>query len=117
MSSFLADCKHVRISTKTGESLDVLKSELTKSLEKAYAIPSDDLVLTSTRHTDALSRTLASLTSALSNLKSQVSNSQFPAELLAAHLRDALESLGEILGRTDNEAMLDQLFAKFCIGK
>jgi tRNA modification GTPase len=40
-----------------------------------------------------------------------------PAELLASDLRQALDALGEILGRVDNETMLDRLFATFCIGK
>ena len=40
-----------------------------------------------------------------------------PAELLASDLRGALEALGEISGKVDNERVLDQLFASFCIGK
>jgi tRNA modification GTPase len=43
--------------------------------------------------------------------------SRAPAELIAADLRDALESLGEIVGNLDNNTMLDLLFASFCIGK
>jgi tRNA modification GTPase len=38
-------------------------------------------------------------------------------ELLASDLRGALDALGEISGKVDNERMLDQLFASFCIGK
>jgi len=32
-------------------------------------------------------------------------------------LRGALEAIGTILGKIDNEAMLDVLFSTFCIGK
>ncbi|MFM9080928.1 MAG: tRNA uridine-5-carboxymethylaminomethyl(34) synthesis GTPase MnmE, partial [Opitutaceae bacterium] len=39
------------------------------------------------------------------------------AELLASDLRAALDAIGEITGRIDNERMLDRLFATFCIGK
>lgn len=35
----------------------------------------------------------------------------------AAALRGALDRLGEITGRIDNERMLDRRFATFCIGK
>jgi tRNA modification GTPase len=38
-------------------------------------------------------------------------------ELVSSDLRSALDALGEILGKIDNERMLDQLFATFCIGK
>ena len=40
-----------------------------------------------------------------------------PAELLASDLRLALAGLESIMGRIDNERMLDRLFATFCIGK
>ena len=39
------------------------------------------------------------------------------AALAAARCREALDALGEIVGRIDNERMLDKLFASFCIGK
>jgi len=32
-------------------------------------------------------------------------------------MRGALDAIGAILGRIDNEAMLDVLFSSFCIGK
>ena len=38
-------------------------------------------------------------------------------ELSAHHLHAALGNLGEILGKFDNEQVLDKLFAEFCIGK
>jgi len=60
----------------------------------------------------ALARTRDSLQGALLKLQNRA-----PAELMASDLKQALESLGEIIGRVDNEAMLDRLFATFCIGK
>ena len=39
------------------------------------------------------------------------------AELRAEHLRLALGSLDEITGETGTEAVLDAVFARFCIGK
>jgi tRNA modification GTPase len=115
--SFLPDCKHVRLSTKTGDGLDALRTMLVSALEKSCAIPHDDLILTTARHTETLQQTQASLHAAQEKLKTHAPAELLAAELLAAHLRDALNALGEILGRVDNEAMLDQLFAKFCIGK
>jgi tRNA modification GTPase len=120
LGSFLADCKHIRISTKTGAGLDALRNQLTLSLESAYAIPNDDLILISSRHVDALNRTHAALLAASQKLARQA-----PVELLASDLNQALETLGEIIGldspdtaaNYDHNAMLDRLFATFCIGK
>ena len=40
-----------------------------------------------------------------------------PAELAASEIRNALENLGEIVGKVDCEEILDKIFSKFCIGK
>ncbi len=40
-----------------------------------------------------------------------------PLELVAIELRDAMRWLGEVLGREVDDAVLDSLFAQFCIGK
>ena len=38
-------------------------------------------------------------------------------EFIAFDLREALESLGEIVGITTTEDVLDRIFSTFCIGK
>jgi tRNA modification GTPase len=37
--------------------------------------------------------------------------------LIAAELRRALDFVGELTGRTDNEDILGRVFQRFCIGK
>ena len=39
------------------------------------------------------------------------------SELVAVELRSAIEGFSQVVGKIDNEAMLDKLFQKFCIGK
>jgi tRNA modification GTPase len=38
-------------------------------------------------------------------------------ELTSLEVREALDSLGEITGRTTSEEVLDRIFANFCVGK
>ena len=38
-------------------------------------------------------------------------------ELVAMDLRIAVEAIGEIVGRTSTEDLLDKIFSQFCIGK
>ncbi len=40
-----------------------------------------------------------------------------PAELVAIDLKEALDALGEIIGATTTDQILDQIFSRFCIGK
>ena len=50
-------------------------------------------------------------------LAAQKMREQDLSELIAADLRDAVESIGKVVGKVDNERMLDSLFKQFCIGK
>ena len=38
-------------------------------------------------------------------------------ELSLLEITSGIDALGEIVGKTDNEDMLDRLFNSFCIGK
>jgi tRNA modification GTPase len=40
-----------------------------------------------------------------------------PPELAAIELRTALDTLGRIVGTTDTEDILGEIFSRFCIGK
>jgi tRNA modification GTPase len=110
--TFLPESKHIRLSLKTGAGLEQVHLGLLEALERNFAVSREDLVVTSVRQVEALQRTRAALLGAVEKLDTDA-----PAELLASDLRQALDALGEILGRVDNETMLDRLFATFCIGK
>lgn len=64
------------------------------------------------RHEQSLSKAVTCLDQARAELEST-----FRAELVAVDLRAAIEAMGEIVGKIDHEAVLDRLFATFCIGK
>jgi tRNA modification GTPase len=38
-------------------------------------------------------------------------------ELVSVELRDALDSLGEVIGASCTDDILDRVFSRFCIGK
>ena len=64
------------------------------------------------RHIDALERVEKALRGAADALGSGHSE-----EIPALHLREALNSLGEITGETANEEILESIFSNFCVGK
>ena len=64
------------------------------------------------RHATALERALAA-----SQLVRQGLAVGLPPDLLAIDLQIALDHLGDIVGETTNEDVLDKIFAEFCIGK
>jgi tRNA modification GTPase len=102
----------VHVSALTGKGLDRLIAAIERRAEAFRRDQGEELIAINARHASALTRARQSLADARQNL-----NVHGPTELLASDLRAALDALGEIGGKIDNERMLDHLFATFCIGK
>jgi tRNA modification GTPase len=102
----------VRLSALTGKGIDALHVEIARLADRFQVRVGSDLIAINARHAHALERATSGLSDALGKL-----DACSPIELLASDLRVALDALGEISGKVDNERMLDQLFATFCIGK
>jgi tRNA modification GTPase len=100
------------VSALTGAGIDELREALARRADGFQAAVGADSVAINARHAHALSQAKECLGAALLKLESAPES-----ELLASDLRGALDALGEISGRVDNEQVLDRLFASFCIGK
>lgn len=103
----------VRVSTSalTGVGLEDLRQAIVAKADAFQRDPSDVIAINA-RHSAALASAQALLEAASAKIQHHE-----PIELAASDLRGALEAFGEIGGRVDNERMLDELFATFCIGK
>ena len=102
----------VKLSALTGEGIDALHTEIARQADRFQVRVGNDLIAINARHAHALERAKSGLSDALGKL-----GEGGQVELLASDLRGALDALGEISGKVDNERMLDHLFATFCIGK
>ena len=103
----------VKISALTGAGCDELVSAIVRRAESFRTMEfSEDFVAINARHANALHQAIECLQAAMS--KTPIES---PIELLASDLRGVLNAFGEILGKIDNERILDHIFAKFCIGK
>ncbi len=91
------------------EELKTLMKE--KALENKH-YDASSLIVTSSRHRDALSKTKEHVNAALQSLTNGVTG-----DFLAIDLRSALHELGTITGEITNEDVLDSIFSRFCIGK
>ena len=102
----------VAISALQGTGLELLQDALIRLAEGMQMVVGEEAVTVSARHARALIAASTHLGEAERLLAEKA-----PSELLASELRGALDAYGEISGRIDNERMLDELFATFCIGK
>jgi len=103
----------VRVSARTGEGLEELKSLIAAPfLRGKSGDVADTIMLSDRRHREALVRARDSLEKFLAGLQELVS-----AEFLALELREGLDALGEITGETAPGQILERIFSRFCIGK
>ncbi|MBP5177344.1 MAG: tRNA uridine-5-carboxymethylaminomethyl(34) synthesis GTPase MnmE [Clostridia bacterium] len=109
--SFEPDYAHdLVISTVTGENLDALEERLIK-ITCVDKLNFDGDFLTEKRHYDALNKAIAAIDAALAAVK------KYPLDVVASDVKDVFVSLGKISGETCDEAVIDEIFSKFCVGK
>ncbi len=102
----------VRVSCLTGEGIEALKDAIKECVWSGEIKAEMLQVMINSRHQEALNRArLASLRT----LEALVSDQTL--ELVALDLRIAVNAVGEVVGKTTTEDLLDQIFSRFCIGK
>ena len=96
----------------TGQGIEALKDAI-KELAWSGEIKTGMFeVMINSRHQDALNRARAATLRATDALASDRT-----LELAAIDLRIAVNAVGEIVGKTTTEDLLDMIFSQFCIGK
>ncbi len=100
------------VSARYQQGIDRLRQMIVETVLQAPHDSAAEVLITSARHKDALERTAAALHQARTALAAGLS-----PELVAVDLRAALDTLGEITGKTTAEDVLDRIFSSFCIGK
>ncbi len=103
--------QRIPVSALTGQGIDGLRAAV-RTAVLADLPPQEAEVLTHERHVESLVRAGGALNRAEETLRAGL-----PGELVAMELREALDALGEIIGETTSDAILDRIFQTFCVGK
>ncbi len=101
----------LNISARSGHGLDALRSGLAASQKDIFSAQ-DTTLVTNQRHYDALIAAASSLSRVKSGLASGI-----PTDLAAQDIREALYTLGTIVGEISTDEVLGNIFRNFCIGK
>lgn len=101
----------IEISAKTGEGIEKLKEEI-KRLFFNGEIDSESLIISNTRHKQALYRSLENCNIAFDRV-----NANEYLDLISIYITAAMKSLGEITGDELEEDLLNKIFSEFCVGK
>ncbi len=107
-----ADAEGIPVSCRDDASVAALRERLHGILVEGTGLATANLTSINARHQHCLKRARADLEAARSSLASGAS-----PEFAAADARAALGAVGEVVGRTDIEEILGEIFSSFCIGK
>lgn len=103
----------VLISALKQEGIDDLKKTIYSFLiHREVRVTPGYLIINNLRHKNALFQAKKNLLNAIKSLNERESN-----EFIAFEIRSALDAIGEVVGETTNEEVLNHIFEQFCIGK
>lgn len=102
----------IKTSTKENLGMDVLENTVKEMFFKGDISFNDEIFITSLRHKEALSDAYKSLTMVKRSLEDEM-----PEDFYSIDLMSAYASLGFIIGEEVGEDLVNEIFAKFCMGK
>lgn len=103
--------RQLLVSAKTGEGMHAIR----RAIVEIVGLDSDDtggVTVTRERHLAAIESAAAAADRAVEAIGSAI-----PPDVVGVDIMIALDHLGEIVGATSTEDVLDRVFREFCIGK
>lgn len=105
-------CVGQAVSCTTGAGVEALKDEIERIVWSGRVSGDALQVTVNARHAEALRRAREATERAAAGLSSDES-----LELIALELRIAAQAVGEVVGKTTTDDLLDAIFSQFCLGK
>ena len=103
---------YIEISVKENIGIDKIKEEI-KRLFNIGEISTNDMTYLSN------ARSIALLKKSLNNINDAIEeiNNNNPIDIVELSLKESWNNLGEVIGETYTDELLDELFSRFCLGK
>ena len=101
-----------KISAKENIGIEKIKDEIKRLFNLGELEASDLTYMSNARSISLLGKSLNNINDAISEI-----NNNSPIDIVEFHLKDAWNNLGEIIGETYTDELLDELFSRFCLGK
>ena len=106
------DEEYLTISVAQDKGIDELKERIIELFNLGEIETEDLTYLTDARSISLLKQTLKFIEASISSI-----DMEEPIEIVEMNIKDAWNTLGEIIGETYKEELLDELFSRFCLGK
>ena len=103
---------YLSISLKNNDGISKIKEKIIELFNLGDLETNDLTYLSDSRSISLLKKSLQHIEIALTSI-----NNNEPIDIVEIEIKEAWNALGEIIGETYTEELLDNLFSKFCLGK
>ena len=102
----------IKISIKENIGLEDLKNRITKLFNLEEITTNDMTYLSNARSISLLKKSLRLVNEIIKNI-----NNNSPIDIIEIDLKNVWQTLGEIIGETYTDELIDEIFSRFCLGK
>lgn len=102
------DKKGIKISAKRGDNIAEIVREIMRIIDREAIY--NQAILTNEKHIYALERSRQLIADVLTDWSA-------PTECVLVDIKNALDEISKVTGRDVSESVVDEIFAKFCVGK
>lgn len=96
----------------TGQGVSELEDKIEALVYGGNVSQKDSIMVSNVRHADLLCKSHGALMDAL-----DMTRRREPLDIIEIDVRNAFDDMGEIIGETVNDEILDEVFSRFCLGK
>ena len=107
----ISDEEIIKMSIKNNIGINELKNKIINLFNLEKISTTDPTYLTSARSIALLNQAYIKIEEGLNKIN------DFPIDLIEIDLKEAWSLLGEIIGKTYKEELIDEIFSRFCLGK
>lgn len=112
VAEHLPHARILEMSLTEGMGLSQLEETLEDMVYKGQAVAGEELIITQARHEELLGRAKAHLQDGLSAIQRKDA-----LDFVEVDLKNAHQALGDILGITVKDDIIEEVFRRFCLGK
>ncbi len=102
----------IKISALNKTGIEELYNKISDLFELNEINLDNEVVITNLRHKNLISKAIEKVKEAKETI-----NNKMPLDIITIFIKDILEDLGRITGDFVTEDIIDEIFAKFCLGK
>lgn len=102
----------IEISALNNKGIDKIYEKISELFNLSKINVDDSVVITNERHKNEITKAIKNVESAISTL-----NENMPMDVITVFIKETLENLGNITGESVSEDIINNIFAKFCLGK